>query len=157
MFVQLVSVSSICPSKQTCDSNALSSETCSAINVHISKPVYGNKVFSRKPSGVGDVCPSKTISVSNACSSNSVSVINVYSTKSFSPSNICSGKPVCLKNVCSSKPICRSNVCQSQPTNVNIRPCKPILTDHHVNSSILSQQLFIFYIFPFHFNILSVL
>ena len=57
---------------------------------------------------------------------------------------MCSGKPVCRNNVRSSKPICRSNVCQSKPTNVNILPCKPVLTDHtyHVDSSILSQQLF---------------
>ena len=70
---------------------------------------------------------------------------------------MCSGKPVCRNNVRSSKPICRNNVCQSKPTNINILPCKPVLTDYtyHVDSSILSQQLF--YIFLFHFNIFSVL
>ena len=64
---------------------------------------------------------------------------------------MCSGKPVCRNNVCSSKPICRNNVCQSKST-VNIFPCKPVLTDHtyHVDSSILSQQLF----FTFFLSIL---
>ena len=143
-YIKPVSVSSICPSKQTCGSNVRPSKTFSAINVHASKPVYGSNVCSRKPVSVGNVCPSKTISVSNAPSSNSGSVINVHSTKSVGTSNICSGKPVCRNNVRSSKPICRSNVCQSKPTNVNILPCKPVLTDHtyHVDSSILSQQLF---------------
>ena len=76
-----VSVSSICPSKQTCGSNSRPSKTFSAINVHTSKPVYGNNVYSKKPVSVGHVCPSKTISFSNARSSNSGSVINVHSTK----------------------------------------------------------------------------
>ena len=64
---------------------------------------------------------------------------------------MCSGKPVCRNNVCSSKPICRNNICQSKST-VNIFPCKPVLTDHtyHVDSSILSQQLF----FKFFLSIL---
>ena len=176
-YIKPVSVSSICPSKQTCGSNVRPAKTFGAINFHASKPEYGSNVRSRKPVSVGDVCPSKTISVSNAPSSNPGSVINVHSTKSVSASNICSGKPVCRNNVClrnsvsainihptkfvkvsdicsgkpvcrnnvrSSKPICRSNVCQSKPTNVNILPCKPVLTDHtyHVDSSILSQQLF---------------
>ena len=59
-----------------------------------------------------------------------------------SASDICSGKPVC-RNAHSSKPICR-NVCQSKPTNFNILPCKSVRTDHiyHVNSLMLSQQLF---------------
>ena len=77
-------------------------------------------------------------------SSNSVSAINVHPTKFIKASNMCSGKPVCRNNVRSSKPICKNNVCQSKPINVNILPCKPVLTDHtyHVDSSILSQQLF---------------
>ena len=63
---------------------------------------------------------------------------------------MCSGKPVCRNNVHSSKPICR-NVCHSTPTNVNILPGKPVLTDHtyHVDSPILSQQLFLYFSFPF--------
>ena len=132
------------PATQTCDSNVCPIISFSAINVHASKPVSGSNVYSRKPVSVGNVCPSKTISVSNARSSNSVSAINVHPTKSVKASNMCSGKPVCRNNVRSSKPICRSNVCQSKPTNVNILPCKPVLTDHtyHVDSSILSQQLF---------------
>ena len=142
--VKPVSVGSICPSKQTCSSNIRPSKTFRAINVHASKPVYESNVCLRKPVTVSDVCPSQTISVSNARSNISVSAINVHPTKSVSASNICSGKSVCRNNVRSSKPICRSNVCQSKPTNVNILPCKPVLTDHicHVNSSILSQQLF---------------
>ena len=63
-------------------------------------------------------------------------------------SNICLGKTVSRNNVHSSKPICRSNVCQSKPTNANIFPGKPVLTDH-VNSSILSRQLFLYFCFPF--------
>ena len=57
---------------------------------------------------------------------------------------MCSDKPVCRNNVRSSKPICRNNVCQNKPTNVNILPCKPVLTDHtyQVDLSELSQQLF---------------
>ena len=42
--VKLVSVSSICPSKQTCGSNVHPNETFRAINVHASKPVYDNNV-----------------------------------------------------------------------------------------------------------------
>ena len=66
---------------------------------------------------------------------------------------MCPGKSVCRNNVRSSKPICKSNVCQSKPINVNILPCKPVLTDHtyHVDSSILSQQLF----FIFFLSILT--
>ena len=142
------------------------SKSFSAINVHASKPAYGSNVCWRKPVSVGNVCPSKTISVSNARSGNSDSVINVHSTKSVSTSNISLGKLVCRNNVClsnsvnainvhptksvkarnmcSGKPVCRNNVCQGKPTNVNILPCKPVLTDYtyHVGLSILSQQLF---------------
>ena len=127
-YIKPVSVSSICPSKQTCDSNVRPSKTFSAINFHSSKPVYGSNVCSRKPVSVGNICPSKTISVINA----------------HKASNICSGKPVYRNNVCPSNSICRNNVGQSKPTNVNILPCAPVLTDHtyHFDSSILSQQLF---------------
>ena len=115
---------SITPSKQTCGSNVRPNKTFSAFNVLASKPVCDSNVCSRKSVSVSDV--------------------NVHPTKSVKASNICSGKPVCRNNIRSSKPICRSNVCQSKPTNVNILPCKPVLTDHtyHVDSSILSQQLF---------------
>ena len=154
--IKPVKVSSICPSKQTSSSNIRPSKTFSAINVHASKRVYDRNVCLRKPINVSDVCPSNTISISNARSSNSVSTINVHPTKSVSASNICSGKPVCRKHVRSSKPICRSNVCQSKPTNVNILPCKPVLTDHicQVNSSILSQRLlFIFFLSILMFSV----
>ena len=112
---------SITPSKQTCGSNVRPNKTFSAFNVLASKPVCDSNVCSRKSVSVSDV--------------------NVHPTKSVKASNICSGKPVC-----------RSNFCQSKPTNVNILPCKPVLTDrtYHVDSSILSQQLF----FTFFLSIL---
>ena len=70
---------------------------------------------------------------------------------------MCSGKPVCRNSVGSSKPICRNNVCQSKPTNVNIFPCKPVLTDHtyQVHSSILSQELSIFLVY-YKFCIITI-
>ena len=128
-----VSVGYFCPSKTISVSNARSSNSGSVINVHSTKSVSASNICSGKP-----VCRN------NVCSSNSVSAINIHPTKFVKVSDICSGKPVCRNNVRSSKPICRSNVCQSKPTNVNILPCKPVLTDHtyHVDSSILSQQLF---------------
>ena len=137
--IKHVSVSS----KRTCSSNVCPSNPFSAINVHTSKSVYSSNVSSRKPVSVSDVCPGKTISVNNVRSSDSVSAINVHPTKSISVSNICSGKPICRNNAHSSKPICR-NFCQSKPSNFNILPCKSVLTDHiyHVNSLMLSQQLF---------------
>ena len=141
--VKPVSVSSICPSKQTCGTNVCPSKTFSAINfMQVNQYMV---VIVR----VSDVCLSKTISVRNACSSNSVSAIIVHLRKSVSASNICSGNPLCRSNFHSSKPICKSNVFQSKPTNVNILPCKIVLTDHiyHVNSSVLNQQLFFVFFF----------
>ena len=142
--IKPVSVISICPSKPTCGSNVCPSKLFSAIHVRASKSVYGSNVSSRKLLSVSDVSPSKTISVRTVCSSNSVSAIYVHPPKSISASKICSGKPVCRNNVRSSEPICRGNACQSKPNNVNILPCKPVLTGHicHVNSSLLKQQLF---------------
>ena len=45
-------------------------------------------------------------------------------------------------------------VCQRKPTNVNILPYKPVLTDHicHINSSILSQQLFFIFFLSVYYN-----
>ena len=130
------------PATQTCDSNVCPSISFSAINVHASKPVYGSNVSSRKPVSVGNVCPSKTISVGNARSSNSVSAINVHPTKSFKASNMCSGKPVCRNNVRASKLFVETMFVKVNP--LMFLPCKPVLADYtyHVDSSILSQQLF---------------
>ena len=142
-----VSVGDVCPSKTISVRNAPSSNSGSVINVHSTKSVIASNICSGK-----HVCR-------NGCLSNSVSAINVHPTKSVKASNICSGKPVCRNNIRSSKPICRSNVCQSKPTNVNILPCKPVLTDHtyHVDSSILSQRLFFMFflstlIFPVYYK-----
>ena len=45
-------------------------------------------------------------------------------------------------------------VCQRKPTNVNILPYKSVLTDHicHINSSILSQQLFFIFFLSVYYN-----
>ena len=138
VVIKPVSVSSICPSTQTCGSNVRPSKSFSAINVHTNKPVYGSNVCSQKPARVGNVFPSKTISFSNARSSNSDSVINVHSTKSVSASNISSGKPVCRNSVCLSdlvraiyfhptKSVKASNMCSGKPVCRNsVRSSKPI-------------------------------
>ena len=125
------------PSKIISVSNARSSNSVSVINVHSTKSVSASNICSGKP-----VCRN------NVCLRNSVSAINIHPTKFVKVSDICSGKPVCRNNVRSSKPICRSNVCQSKLTNVNILPCKLVLSDHtyYVNSSISSQQLFFIFL-----------
>ena len=93
----------------------------------------------------------ETVCRNNVCVSNSVSAINFHPTKLVKARHMCSGKPVCRNNVRSSKPICKNNVCESKPINVNILPCKPVLTDYtyHADSSVLSQQLFFIFSFPF--------
>ena len=124
--------------------------------VRPSNLVSGSNVRSIKPVSVSSIFPSKQTCSSNIRPSRTFSTINVHPTKSVSASNICSGKPVCRNNVRSSKLTCRSNVCQSKPTNVNILPCKPVLTGHicQVNSSILSQRLlFIFFLSILMFSV----
>ena len=148
-YIKPVSLSSICPSKQTCGRNVRPSKSFSAINVHqaSSKPVYGSNVCSRKPVSVGNICPSKTISVSNARSSNSDSVINVHSTKSVSTSNISLGKLVCRNNVCLSnsvsainvrptKSVKTRNMCSGKPVCTNVvRSSKPICRNNVCQST----------------------
>ena len=143
-----VSLGNVCPSKTISVSNAHSSNSDSVINVHSTKSV-----------STSNISLGKLVCRNNVCLSNSVSAINVHPTKSVKARNMCSGKPVCRNNVRSSKPICKNNVSQSKPINVNILPSKPVVTDHnyHVDSSILSQQLFfIFFLSILIFSVLQI-
>ena len=56
-------------------------------------------------------------------------------------------------NSCPSQPIHKNHVCQSKLTIVNTPSSKSICSNHIslVNSSLLTQQLFFIFCFPFYF------